>query len=351
MQKDARKKIAVGLSGGVDSSVSAYLLKEQGHDIVGVYIKCWEQHSDGCVSDADKNDAIKVCATLDIKFEYLDFTKQYKEKVIEYFYGEYKAGRTPNPDVVCNKEIKFGLFMNWALDHGFDAIATGHYAQIKKIPDGYQLLKGVDVGKDQSYFLYSLDQGQLSKTIFPVGHLRKKQVRELAKKAGLSTYNKPDSVGICFIGEIDIKEFLKKYIKEEKGKVLNVNGDVIGEHDGVWFYTIGQRHGFKVHNYVGTPLYIVGKNISKNELVVGSVIEASKQSFEVSNLHWISGMEFPGKCGVRIRHLGKIYPAKINFISADKLCVQLKTPVFGVAAGQAAVFYDKAIALGGGIIL
>ena len=207
-------KIAVGLSGGVDSSVAAYLLKKRGHDVVGVHMQCWDQRGDGCAADEDRADAAEVAGILGIKFEVLNFVDTYKNKVIKYFYSEYEKGRTPNPDVMCNKEIKFGLFLDWAVKAGFDYVATGHYAGILNTTGDvggiYKLLKGVDSSKDQSYFLYLLGQEQLSKTLFPVGDKTKKDVRSIAKEAGLPTHSKPDSVGICFIGDIDVKEFLKQ---------------------------------------------------------------------------------------------------------------------------------------------
>ncbi len=341
----------MGLSGGVDSSVSAYLLKEQGHEVVGVYMNCWDERGDGCVSDKDKNDAIRVCSHLGIKFEYLDFVKQYKNRVIEYFYSEYKAGRTPNPDIMCNKEIKFGLFLNWALKEGFDYVATGHYARVKKSEGFYKLLKGVDETKDQSYFLYILDQKQLSRVIFPVGGMRKLEVRALAEKVGLPTYNKPDSVGICFIGDIDVRKFLEQRLKIQKGNVLNTSGEIVGKHDGIWFYTIGQRHGFEVTKYVGLPLYVVAKNVEKNELVVGFAKDVLKHQFDVTDIHWVGGrLESPFDCEVRVRHLGKLHKALV-VSGGDSAKVELPDdPIFGVAPGQSAVFYNGDVVLGGGII-
>jgi len=347
-----QKKVAVGLSGGVDSSVAAHVLKEQGYDVTGVYMQCWDSRADGCTAEQDRADAVSVASKLGIKFGYLDFIQEYKAKVIDYFYKEYEAGRTPNPDVMCNKEIKFGLFLRWALQNGFDYVATGHYARVRKDIDGYKLLKGVDSSKDQSYFLYVLNQEQLAKTLFPVGDMKKTELRALAKKLGLATFNKPDSVGICFIGEVDIREFLKKRIKNKLGKVINLKGEVLGEHDGVWFYTIGQRHGFRVDKYVGLPLYVIGKNVQKNELIVGFAGDATCAKFKVDNLHWISGLianEFD--CDVRVRHLGELFTAHVAFFPKTGLAeVTLTNPVFGVAPGQSAVFYIADVCLGGGII-
>ena len=358
-----KKRCAVGLSGGVDSSVAAYLLKEKGYDVTGVFIQCWDAKADGCKADEDRASAVAVSSRLGIKFEHLDYIKQYESKVIDYFYKEYEAGRTPNPDTLCNKEIKFGLFFDWAMNHGFDCVATGHYARVKCKGGVNYLLRGRDSKKDQSYFLYLLGQKHLSRTLFPLGVLKKAEVRETAKKAGLSTYNRPDSMGICFIGEVDIKDFLKKRISEKAGDVVLANGDIVGKHEGVWFYTIGQRHGFKVNRYFGVPMYIVGKNVDKNELIVGPEKDAYTSKFNVSGAHWISGV--PARlrgpacagrpsdgfdCQVRIRHLGEFYRAHLNLESDKSMNVSLQEPAFAVTPGQIAVFYDKDIVLGGGII-
>ena len=336
-------KIAVGLSGGVDSSVAAYFLKEQGHGVTGVYMQCWNSKADGCKADEDRADAVKVAAYLGIPFDHLHFEKEYKEKVIDYFYKEHAAGRTPNPDVMCNKEIKFGMFFEWALRNGFDRVATGHYARAV----AGRLLKGVDAGKDQSYFLYVLTSEQLEKLIFPLGEMKKIAVRKIAREAGLHTAGKPDSVGICFIGEVDNRDFLRKRIKEHKGNVVNKIGEVLGEHDGVEFYTIGQRHGFRVVRYHGLPLYVIGKNVEKNELIVGFGKDGLRESFEVGDLHWIDcAPKLPVRCDVRIRHLGELYPATLS----ENLQVTLASEMFGVAPGQSAVFYDGDMVLGGAVI-
>ncbi len=345
-----KKRIAVGMSGGVDSSVAAYLLKEQGYEIVGVYMQCWDSRADGCRADEDRADAVAVASKLGIKFEYLDFIKEYKEIVIDYFYKEYEAGRTPNPDVMCNKEIKFGLFLEWALENGFDGVATGHYARVEKDDNGYKLMKGLDESKDQSYFLYLLNQDQLSRTMFPVGDMKKSDLRKLAEETGLSTFDKPDSVGICFIGEVNIKEFLKARLPVKVGNVVNSAGEVLGTHEGVQFYTIGQRHGFEIEKYVGLPMYVVGKNVEKNELVVGFAKEVNVSKFKVTDLHWIG--EKPAdkfECDVRIRHLGELHKADV-VVEDGVASLSLVEPIFGVAPGQSAVFYDGDVVLGGGII-
>jgi len=355
--KNAEIRVAVGLSGGVDSSVAAYLLKEQGYDVTGVYLKCYEKDGEGCKSDKDRVSAVKVCSELEIPFAYQNYVNQYEKQVIYYFFKEYKAGRTPNPDIICNTDIKFGLFLNWALKEGFDYVATGHYARVVH-GSRSRLFMGMDEGKDQSYFLYRLNQKQLSKVLFPLGELKKDEVRSLAKKAGLSTYDRPDSQGICFIGKVDIREFLEQRIKPKKGKVFHVDGSEIGTHDGVWFYTIGQRHGFEVKKYYGLPLYVVAKDIDENKLIVGFAKDVKKKEFEIKNLHWISGdepselkNEQPLPCRIRIRHLGKIHNANLTILDNHRDKVTMEDPSFGVAPGQSAVVYVGEEVLGGGIIV
>ena len=347
--KKVSKKVAVGLSGGVDSSVSAYLLKKQGYEVTGVYMQCWDSKADGCRAEEDRADAVKAASHIGIPFLTLDFRAEYKQKVIEYFYKSYEEGLTPNPDILCNKEIKFGLFMDWAIKEGFDFVATGHYARIKN----NTLMRGIDNTKDQSYFLYLLNKEQLKKIIFPLGEMRKIEVRKIAKKVGLQNFNKPDSMGICFIGEVDIKDFLSKKLPIKVGNVVDKNGEIIGTHDGVYFYTIGQRHGFKITKYYGLPLYVIGKNMEKNELIVGFGKDGLRRNFEVSDLHWIEKMP-SGKinCDVRIRHLGALNKASLTEDGKGTYTVETREPLLGVAAGQGAVFYDsKDVVLGGGIIL
>jgi tRNA-specific 2-thiouridylase len=348
------KRVAVGLSGGVDSSVAAYLLKKQGYDVVGVFIQCWDEKADGCSADEDRSYAVQAAMKMDIHFVHLDYKKEYKDKVISYFYEEYKAGRTPNPDVMCNKEIKFGMFFDWAMRNDFDYVATGHYAGIEEDGGVYKLLKGKDITKDQSYFLYLLGQEQLSKTLFPLGDLKKSDVRKIAKENMLPTANRADSTGICFIGEVDIKEFLSKQIKPENGPVVNTRGDVIGEHQGVWFYTIGQRHGFDVNKYQGVPVYVIDKDPKKNTLIVGTYDEAKSDNFVTEAPYWIGKDPLDGKdklvCEVRIRHLGEMYGCTLSSADGEGLQVDLNEKVFGLAPGQSAVFYDGEVVLGGAVI-
>ncbi len=365
IKENEGKKVAVGLSGGVDSSVAALLLKEQGYDVTGVYLKCYEKDGVGCESDKDRVSAVTVCSHLGIKFEYLNYVKEYSQRVIDYFFDEYRKGRTPNPDIICNTDIKFGLFLDWAMHKGFDYIATGHYARVvggddaKENAEGMvRLLKGKDDSKDQSYFLYRLNQKQLSRVLFPLGDLTKDEVRKIAKKAGLSTFDKPDSQGICFIGEVDIKEFLKQRIEPKKGKVFHVDGSEIGEHEGAWFYTIGQRHGFEVKKYYGLPLYVAAKDVENNRLTVGFAKDVLKKEFVIGELHWISGEEptelaknKPLPCQMRIRHLGNIHEANLTKCDGGVINVEMEEPSFGVAPGQSAVVYQGDVVLGGGIIV
>ena len=292
-----RKKVFVGLSGGVDSSVSAALLKEAGFDVRGVFIKVWQpEFWGGCTMKEDRLDAMRVCAKLDIPFYTLNLEKEYKREVVDYMLNEYKAGRTPNPDVMCNKYVKFGGFFDWAIKNGADYVATGHYAQVKKINNRYQLIAGEDKNKDQSYFLWTLNQKQLSRTIFPVGSIEKPQVRKLAKKYDLSTETKKDSQGLCFIGKIDIADFLKEFIPKKIGSVLNLEGEVIGQHDGVYYYTIGQRHGFNVFKKTSNDdrYFIISKDLYNNTLTVGhkfsTTEDISDKMITINNINWTLGL-------------------------------------------------------------
>ncbi|NCS97593.1 MAG: tRNA 2-thiouridine(34) synthase MnmA [Candidatus Pacebacteria bacterium] len=347
------KKVAVGLSGGVDSSVSTALLVSAGYEVIGVNMKCWS-NADGreCEADKDRKIAIQVAEKLGIEVKVWDFEKEYRQKVIDYFYKEFEAGRTPNPDIICNKEIKFGMFLDRAIkDLGVDFVATGHYARVVKDDEVYRLLKGVDDSKDQSYFLHTLNQYQLAHSIFPVGHLLKKEVREIAKEYDFANYDKPDSVGICFVGDVDIKEFLKQRIDVSQGEVVTTSGEVIGTHDGVWFYTIGQRRGFDITKYQGKPLYVIGKDIKNNKLIVGDMVESNKIEFPISNLYLIAEdykkMIEKELLDIRIRHLGGLVKGKVD---DNKVIAQDGSFFQGVASGQSAVFYKDDFVLGGAII-
>jgi tRNA-specific 2-thiouridylase len=367
---NGRPRVALGMSGGVDSSVSAHLLVEAGYDVTGVYLECWR--APGCRTEEDRKDALSVALSLNIPFQVLDFKQAYKDTVVEYFFHEYEAGRTPNPDVMCNKEIKFGLFYDWAMKNGFDYVATGHYAQVI---DG-ALTTSVDEHKDQTYFLYRLRAEQLEHILFPIGHLTKPEVREEARQRNLLNAEKKDSVGICFIGDINVHEFLKERLGENLGEVIDTKGNVIGEHTGLWFYTVGQRHGFTIfpktlikqsdgtmvdkHNI--PPFYVIGKKAETNQLVVGFGAEAYQKEFGVQELYWITPEVWSGgnvsavgnskgeKLFVRIRHTGQLHPCKL-----DGKIVQLESKIQGIAEGQSAVFYvptdhGNYVCVGGGVI-
>jgi len=344
------KRVAVGLSGGVDSSVVLLLLKEQGYDVTGVHMQCWDYNEEGCSGEQDKADAVAICSQLGVNFKFLDFQKEYSEKVINNFYEEYESGRTPNPDVLCNKEIKFGLFLDWAMKEGYDFVATGHYAK-KVVTDVPRLFIPKDRAKDQTYFLYRLTSQHLDKILFPLGDLLKDEVKEIAFQNNLKNFNKPESMGICFIGKINVRDFIKRRIPENIGDVLNTKGETIGKHKGIAFYTIGQRHGFEIFKYTGNPLYVIEKNANGNILVVGNEDEAKRDSFEVTDLSFINEeLENETNLFVRIRHLGELYKAKVIF--KDKsVDVSLYEKVFGIAPGQSCVFYtENGQVLGGGII-
>ena len=365
-------KVAVGISGGVDSALAAALLKEQGYDVTGVFMECWNEQ--GCRTDDDRKDALKVALKLKIPFKVLDFKKEYRQKVVDWFYKEYKKGRTPNPDIVCNQEIKFGIFYDWMVKQGFDFMATIHYArggadsaneifpssQLPHsrrgatgakiyLPASAHLYRSADENKDQTYFLALLKERQLKKVLFPIGHLTKDKVRQEAKKRGLPVWDKKDSTGICFIGnDYSFSEFLKRRIKPHEGQVIDKKEKVIGTHQGIEFYTIGQRHGFKVNprSTSSAPLFVVSKKAKKNQLIVGSKQDLAKKEFGVEKWQWIGG-EPAKKNGLlfRIRHRGELVPGKII---GKK--VRLTKTVFGVAPGQVAVVYDGLECLGGGVI-
>ncbi len=356
-----KKTVFVGLSGGVDSSVSAALLKKQGFNVVGVFLKVWQpdflRDSGVCTETADRRDAMRVAAHLRIPFLTLDCSKEYKKEVVDTMIAEYRAGRVPNPDVLCNREVKFGVFLCEAKKRGADYIATGHYARIQQnysLPTThYQLLRGVDKNKDQSYFLWTLTQDQLAHTLFPVGGLEKKKVRTLAKTFGLPTAERKDSQGICFIGKADMKEFLQHYIPKNHGDVLDISGAIIGTHDGAMFYAIGERHGFRVRGNVGAnPLYIVSKNTEKNTITVApkSKEKISQSSvITLERLHWINAMPLTKKTySAHVRYQGKDIPAKIS-AEQKTVIVSLAQKEF-ISEGQSLVIYDKEVCMGGGIV-
>lgn len=360
------------MSGGVDSSVSAALLKQAGFNATGVYMRQWapEILGKGCVWKQDRQDAIKVCAKLGIPFLTWDFSKEYEKEVGKYMIDSYKKGITPNPDVMCNKVIKFGLFFDRAIKEGADFVATGHYARssltdkffLRLSPPGgapltrknssvrsliCHLLKAKDKNKDQTYFLYMLKKSQLPRIIFPVGDLEKSEVRKLAKEFSLPVADKKDSQGVCFVGQFNMHEFLKQYIKSKAGKILDLQGKEVGQHDGSWYYTIGQRHGLNIKNGQG-PYFVVKKDIKKNIIYVGREKDLRSNKAKIKNINWIEKPEkFPILIDVRARYRAPLKKAKL-LKNGDLV---FKTSERAITSGQSAVFYKGSRVLGGGIIL
>ncbi len=352
-----QKTVFVGLSGGVDSAVSAVLLKKEGYNVVGVFIKTWHPDFLECNEEEERRDAMRVAASLDIPFLTFDLEKVYKKEVGDYMIAEYKKGRTPNPDVMCNKEVKFGAFLKKSISMGADYVATGHYAQNKHTGVACVLSRGKDITKDQSYFLWTLGQEQLKKVLFPVGNLNKIEVRKLAQKFKLPVAEKKDSQGICFLGVVDLKEFLKHYIKEKKGKVLNEKGETIGWHNGAVFHTLGERHGFIItkKSPKDGPYYVIKKDTKKNILIV-SQHQAPANSiiltnYRIEKTNWISEIPESNKnYTAQVRYHGELLFCKIKVQPNQKAEIFFIKPVV-VAPGQSVVLYDKDVCLGGGVIV
>jgi len=356
------KKVFVGMSGGVDSSVTAYLLKEKGYQVIGVFMKNWSgklKTSRGefdfpCSSQADFEDARQVANLLDIPIYTFDFEKEYREKVIEYFVKEIKNGRTPNPDVMCNKEIKFKVFLEKSILLDADMIATGHYARVSSDKGRYKLLKGVDTAKDQSYFLNTLGQYELSKTLFPIGELEKSQVRKIAKEINLPNADKPDSQGICFVGEIDVNSFIEAFVGENKGDIITEEGDIIGSHRGLYYYTIGQRKGLGIGG--GIPYFVIDKNLDKNQLIVSKGLDPEslyKKFVFINELSWVDTMpNFPLKCKAKIRYRGQDVDCIVECTdNDDELKVIFEDEQRAITKGQFLVLYQNDELIGSGIML
>lgn len=358
MKNNSTKTVYVGMSGGVDSSVSAALLKEQGYKVVGVYMKNWTKNLPGfdCPWKEDFQDAKRVAVQLGIDFKVFDFETQYKQKVVDYMIAEYIAGRTPNPDIMCNQEIKFKLFLQTALEDGADLVATGHYARAK---DG-QLLTAKDNNKDQTYFLYRVTTDALQKTLFPLGDYTKPEVRALAQKYGLITASKKESMGICFVGKVGIKDFLGQYVDSKPGSIIDQNGSRVGEHDGAIFYTIGQRSGLGVGG--GLPYYVVGKDMAKNEVYVTTDLNDKRlwsNQLYLTDVHWINQVPVDATVLVRTRHRAPLIEGILDLASSSPdmasygggtLKVKLNDDIRALTPGQSAVLYQGEHVVGGGII-
>jgi tRNA-specific 2-thiouridylase len=372
----SKQRVVVGLSGGVDSAVTAHLLKQQGHEVIGIFMKNWEDDdrpagADAsapgyCTSNIDFVDAAAVADVLDIEIEHVNFAAEYKDRVFAEFLAEYQAGRTPNPDILCNAEIKFKAFLDHAMRLGAEKIATGHYARVRQNPATrlHELLKGLDPSKDQSYFLHRLNQAQLSKTLFPIGELHKTQVREIAQDIGLPNAKKKDSTGICFIGERPFRDFLNRYIAKEPGAIRDARGQIIGEHVGLSFYTLGQRQGLGIGGIKAkgaqkgggehAPWFVARKDMQTNTLWVVQGHEhpwLQSSLLTAQNASWVAG-EAPTEqaLAAKTRYRQNDAPCQLHEVNQLHFALQFAQPQWAVTPGQSAVLYDSEVCLGGGVI-
>jgi len=360
-------KILLGLSGGVDSAVAAYLLKQQGHQVECAFMRNWDSLTNNdilgnptldaaiCTQEEDYNDALSVATSLGLKLHRIDFIKEYWDEVFSVFLSEYQKGRTPNPDILCNKHIKFDHFFDFAIKNGFDMVATGHYARVIHHQDHSELLKGLDLNKDQSYFLAQIAQKALAKTLFPLGDLEKPEVRRIADMLNLSVAKKKDSTGICFIGERDFKAFLTNYLPAKNGPIIDLeNKTVLGEHIGVLYYTLGQRKGLDINAHEG-PWFVAGKDIAKNELYVVKG-ENNPWLFSTSalvkGLNWFNPIDLntPPECAAKFRYRQKDQKVSLVYVDSESVMVNFHHPISAVTPGQEAVFYLGEVCLGGGVI-
>ena len=349
-------KIVIGMSGGVDSSVAAYLLKKQGYDCVGIFMKNWEEESDACTAQEDYDDVRAVCDKIGIPYYSINFSKEYWDKVFKLFLEEYASGRTPNPDILCNKEIKFDSFLNFALSVNADKIATGHYARLEKRDGMMTLLRAADKNKDQTYFLYALNQKQLEPVIFPIGDLQKTQLRQIAHEAGLTTWQKKDSTGICFIGERRFREFLSTFLPAHSGDILDLNGKKIGTHTGAMYYTLGQRHGLGIggsNSGNGEPGFVVKKDIQNNIVYAaqGEHPMLYSKNSKASKLSFIYGSAQSNSfdCTAKFRYRQPDQRVHVEICGSEMLITH-EQPQRAVTPGQSVVLYDGEVCLGGGII-
>jgi len=354
------RRVVVGMSGGVDSSVTAWLLKQQGWEVIGLFMKNWEDDDDGeyCSTRQDLIDAASAADVVGVELEAVNFAAEYKDRVFAEFLREYSAGRTPNPDVLCNAEIKFKAFLDHAIALGAERIATGHYARVREADGRFELLRGVDPGKDQSYFLHRLSQAQLSRAMFPIGHLHKREVREIARRIGLPNAAKKDSTGICFIGERPFREFLNRYLPTQPGPIVTDEGRVVGEHVGLSFYTLGQRKGLGVGGLregSGEPWFVARKDLARNTLVVVQGHDhpwLMSEGLQADSASWIAG-EPPvddGRLGAKTRYRQTDAPCAFERADADRFRLRFASPQWAVTPGQSAVLYRGEVCLGGGII-
>jgi tRNA-specific 2-thiouridylase len=361
----SKQRIVVGLSGGVDSAVTAWLLKQQGHEVIGIFMKNWEDDDDSeyCSSRQDFLDAASVADVIGIELEHVNFATEYKDRVFSEFLREYSAGRTPNPDVLCNAEIKFKAFMDHAMRLGAEQIATGHYARVRRVGSQVQLLKGLDASKDQSYFLHRLNQSQLQRTLFPVGELKKSEVRRIAQEIGLPNAAKKDSTGICFIGERPFREFLNRYLNQTPGPIVDDRGRRIGEHVGLSFYTLGQRKGIGIGGLKAKgaprgggehePWFVARKQLERNTLVAVQGHDhpwLQSHTLQADAVSWVAGEPPPaGSCGAKTRYRQADAACRFEPV-ADGFSLSFEQAQWAVTPGQSAVLYDGEVCLGGGFI-